>query len=451
MKLILSLFLVIMSMLLNAQEDEKQNPDKSVLIVTRTKKNENEDSRKEENLETQSILRRIKEKKTSASKEIETTIITIDLGSPDYTSIIHSGRSKRLIVKNRNPLAVKLINGNPLRYKYILSYEKINLFGSDDFTLQYINQNKKENEIDDPREYNNYIALDKGESIEELITDVDFKLKQLEYKIAFNFDKISKLQSLEYEDLEYFENEAFTDFSNILSLIDKINLLNVDDDSSNNVKLNINNSINSYKERLDTLFEKIKISNNVESKTYLLPLDVFGDNIDYVIVKLEIYDGENSSPYVHKFKIWLRGGLKIDFSGGAFITSLFDQVYTTNNTSENKKTITRNDLGEYDFGFGAMVNISLRGGSWVRPTINFGTLLTSNQKFQIISGAGIILGKNERFVLSSGLTMGRINVLDNNFIPDGTTSYDLGSSGQIPTTEKFSFGHFFGITYNLNN
>ena len=35
------------------------------------------------------------------------------------------------------------------------------------------------------------------------------------------------------------------------------------------------------------------------------------------------------------------------------------------------------------FGFGTMVNISLRGGSWVKPALNFGALFTSNQKFQI--------------------------------------------------------------------
>ena len=70
-------------------------------------------------------------------------------------------------------------------------------------------------------------------------------------------------------------------------------------------------------------------------------------------------------------------------------------------------------MGDYDFGFGTMVNIALRGGSWVRPTLNVGVLFTSNQKFQLLTGLGLILGKNERFLLHSGISMGRVNMLKN--------------------------------------
>lgn len=97
-----------------------------------------------------------------------------------------------------------------------------------------------------------------------------------------------------------------------------------------------------------------------------------------------------------------------------------------------------------------MVNVSLRGGSWVRPTLNFGVLFTSNQKFQMLTGFGLILGKNERLIVHGGLSMGRVNVLKNNFVADGETSYNLGADGNIPLNEKFKFGHFFGITYNFS-
>ncbi|CAN0603288.1 unnamed protein product, partial [Ectocarpus sp. 12 AP-2014] len=113
------------------------------------------------------------------------------------------------------------------------------------------------------------------------------------------------------------------------------------------------------------------------------------------------------------------------------------------------KFINRNDTGDYDFGFGSMVNLSLRGGSWVRPTLNVGALFTANQKFQVLTGFGFILGKNERFIFHTGLAMGRVNVLRNTFDDKGETSYDLGTDGIIPIDEKFKFGHFFGVTYNF--
>lgn len=64
-------------------------------------------------------------------------------------------------------------------------------------------------------------------------------------------------------------------------------------------------------------------------------------------------------------------------------------------------------------------------------------------------GLGLILGKEERIILHGGLAMGAISVISNNYKTDGSTSYSLGGDGAIPTTNKFSFGHFFGVTYNL--
>ena len=142
--------------------------------------------------------------------------------------------------------------------------------------------------------------------------------------------------------------------------------------------------------------------------------------------------------------------MKIDISGGVHITSLFDNEYYTTDGDNNEKLIFVDDKGKYDFGFGTMVNVSLRGGSWVRPTLNFGALFTSNQKFQMLTGIGLILGKNERLILHGGLSMGRVNVLKDNFKTDGETSYNLGTEGTIPLDDKFKFGHFFGITYNFS-
>lgn len=191
---------------------------------------------------------------------------------------------------------------------------------------------------------------------------------------------------------------------------------------------------------------------------YQLPIDINGKNIDLVEVTVKRYDktATNPTPDEYTYNIYVKGGLKIDISGGLFITSLFDKEYETkdvpvivNGTTETQKLIYEKNRGNYDFGFGSMVNSSLRGGSWIRPSLSIGALFTANQKFQIISGLGLILGKEERIILHFGLSMGSVSEISNQFKTDGATSYNLGTSGQVPTSDKFKFGHFFGLTYNL--
>ncbi|TVZ51526.1 hypothetical protein [Dokdonia sp. Hel_I_53] len=376
---------------------------------------------------------------------IETTIITINLSSPDKNSITHSGGKKRLVVSNKNPLAIKLINGNPLKYDYKLTYNKIDIFGTDNFSIvkpeesSQTEQLVSETLIGDVDEEKFKEDLEEAETvIYELSESVNEFITLKESQDILNFDKF-KLQRLY--------------FTEVIKPLKK-DLLNLEQSQGL-----LKNSAD-YDKRMLDLFEvlvkldkKIQLLYTISSPSYLLPIDLNGDNIDYVEIQLTRQEKGKSSktPELYTYKIWLQGGLKIDVSGGGFITSLFDKEYrTTQNADGTMSTISEIDNGEYDFGFGALVNISPRGGTWIRPTFNFGTILTSNQKFQIVTGAGIILGKNERWLIHGGLTMGQVNELDDNFLADGATPYDLGSDNTVPTTDKFGFGHFFGITYNFS-
>ncbi|MCD0480031.1 hypothetical protein LPB90_16380 [Chryseobacterium sp. LC2016-29] len=206
---------------------------------------------------------------------------------------------------------------------------------------------------------------------------------------------------------------------------------------------------------IDSISVKIKneISKMYQLKlyNYLLPIDINGKNIDVVEVTLERYDKSITNPIPDKYtyNIWINGGLKIDISGGVFLTSLMDKEYETKDDTGNNKFIYTKEKGDYDFGFGSMINLSLRGGSWVRPALSIGALFTTNQKFQILTGFGLILGKEERLVLHGGLTMGAVSRISDQYKTNGETSYDLGTEGTVATNNKFSFGHFFGITYNF--
>ncbi len=391
----------------------------------------------------------------SLNNKLETTVITIDLSRPHKNSVIHSGGQKRLVLKNKNLLAINLINGNPFRYKYVLNYKKINLFNEKSFSInpsdtlssprdEFLNAyNTKEAGLDSTRISNaletiKNSLISQKESISNYILEISnvdkldydqLKFKRMAFKESLSID----INSIDYwhTQLVFYRNDDASKPEDISLFEDKFEELNTLADETN------------------ALLHKLQ---SIKSNSYLLPIDVNGDNIDFVEIILKRYDNDSEEPETFKYKIWLKGGLKIDVSAGGFITSLFDKDYTSTpvDSSDGESVIKENDLGNFDFGFGTLVNISLRGGSWVKPSLNFGTLLTSNQKFQILAGGGLILGKNQRWTVNAGLAMGRIDTINSNYTPDGETQYKLGNEGAVPTTEKFSFGHFFGVTYNLS-
>jgi hypothetical protein len=63
-------------------------------------------------------------------------------------------------------------------------------------------------------------------------------------------------------------------------------------------------------------------------------------------------------------------------------------------------------------------------------------------------GVGIVLGREERWILSGGLSMGVVDRLAGGY--EAGKQYSLGADGEVPIVKQFKFGHFFGITYNLS-
>jgi hypothetical protein len=382
-------------------------------------------------------------KEDSVPKHITTTVITIDLSLPKSESVKNSDNLKRLVVKNKNPLAFNLINGNPFRYRYALNFKKINLFTNETFyvSAEDLAEAKKTQDAGAKP----ISPVSSGSIIAKQIS-LSPKISKLKIEIEKFISDISDDSNL---DLIKFNLEKDKFKKSYIEYVNEIDEIKIEISQLAPIDLTVNKNqdeIDKISESIRLLIEKlIKTKDN----NYLLPIDINGDNIDYIEVQLDIYDGNNETPETYKYKVWIRGGLKIDASGGVFITSLFDDEYYTTEGIDNQKLIFKQDNGEYDFGFGTMVNISLRGGSWARPALNFGALFTSNQKFQMLAGFGLILGKSERLILNAGLSMGRVNVLNDNYHADGKTLYNLGTDGTIPTNEKFKFGNFFGITYNF--
>ncbi len=213
----------------------------------------------------------------------------------------------------------------------------------------------------------------------------------------------------------------------------------------------------SVKATLKSILDNLSLLFKVKLDNYLLPIDVNGKNIDVVEVSLERFDGTNPVALdKYTYNLWVRGGFKIDISGGIFISSLVSKEYEVKDKSETVdgvtttgKVITEKENGNFDFGFGSMINISHRSAGWVNPTLNVGAIFTAKQQFQLLTGLGLILGKEERIIFGGGLSMGRVSSISENLVADGTTMYDLGN-GAVPVNNTFEFGYYFGVTYNFS-
>lgn len=204
---------------------------------------------------------------------------------------------------------------------------------------------------------------------------------------------------------------------------------------------------------LTTLLNEFKEMFALKTKNYFLPIDINGKNIDFV--ELSVKKFEKNNPVAleeHVYNVWIKGGFKIDISGGLFISSLINKEFVADNDLANpgKKIINERQKGDYEFGFGSMINISHRSAGWVNPTLNVGAMFTNTQQFQLLTGVGLILGKEERIIFGSGISMGRVTRLQGN-LKVGDNNQDFGSSGTIPTSNVFAFGYYFGVTYNFSS
>lgn len=196
---------------------------------------------------------------------------------------------------------------------------------------------------------------------------------------------------------------------------------------------------------------------NVQMNYYTLPHDINGKNIDLLKLTVERRDKTNNTLLSkNDYQIWIKGGLKIDISAGVFLSTLKDDKYFTvdsvNTSGTTIKKIYKSNQGKYGLGFGSMLNISYRTGSaWLKPALSVGAMVSEAQKFQGLAGLGLTLGKEERAVLHWGLSFGSITKLENSYelFDQNKKAYPLGESNQVPTAQRFTFGHFFGFTYNI--
>ncbi|MBF4518208.1 hypothetical protein IRZ71_17730 [Flavobacterium sp. ANB] len=389
---------------------------------------------------------------------LHTKIIEVDLSAPHKNSIkicedatcTPLYDSKWLSAKCSEMIAIKLINGNPFKYTYKIDTKNISFFNekaevqksSDSAaTVAAISTKSFDSE---PITINKILLENQNldHSLDRLNGDVDNFYTILKQKNTFVEADYIKRHEL--------RNTAEKHLAKAFEL-----LINLEDRQTDDAYFNTKEHLLATKEKATQSIQAIvHLLYTIDLEVYNLPIDVQGKNIDVIEFKLRRFDKETkdedldfaSTPY----NIWIKGGLKIDVSAGIFFTSLYDEEYDKRDdpaTAGNKIIMLKNS-GDYDMAFGSTINTYIRMNSWIVPILNFGAVITQNEKLQVLLGGGVILGKQERIIFSAGISMGKVDRIADGYQVGG--SYNLGDSGNIPTQSQFKFGNFFGITYNLS-
>jgi hypothetical protein len=395
--------------------------------------------------------------------QVDTKIIIVDLSKPHkksitvYTDSLSTAldRSKWLSARSREMIAVKLINGNPLKYNYKIDTKSISFFNDPNTNAEKLKTDLKKN-ADSIFKLLSY-TQDRDETFIKNIIDKNQELRQgidsLSHEVKNLYGILKHKNSLQEKD--YFQRKDFLNKGKE-QLTKSYNLLNGLEKLNDNLQYEaVKNSVIETKAKaeksIDSIIEKFY---SINLEVYTPPLDVQGKNIDVVEFKLRRFDKATKEEELDfaptPYNIWITGGLKIDLSAGLFFTSLYDAEYDKRDDPaiSDNKIITLKNSGDYDLAFGSTINTYVRMNSWIVPTLNFGAVLTKNEKLQVLVGFGAILGKQERIIFSAGLAMGKVDRIADGYQVD--SSYNLGDAGTIPTQSQFKFGHFFGITYNLS-
>jgi|GEM_PF-4384689 len=189
--------------------------------------------------------------------------------------------------------------------------------------------------------------------------------------------------------------------------------------------------------------------------TYITPTYSNMKNYDLIKIEFEKIDKATSKSEKYDYDIYIKGGIKVDFSAGIFGTFLKNNEYATVDSLDidakptDKKMIRTKDQGDVNVGFGAMVNLTYRtGAAWAAPGLSFGLILDTKPSLQLLGGLSLSMGKSERLLFHAGYAMGFVKRIDGLPVDVNLPSAKIGNT--IATVDRFLARPFFGLTYNLS-
>lgn len=187
------------------------------------------------------------------------------------------------------------------------------------------------------------------------------------------------------------------------------------------------------------------------------------ENEDQFKWAVNFYKGKNVAASRNYYQM-IKGGIKIDFSTGFAFNSLIDKKYAIQydladaadddvTTKVDAAKIVELKQGKYLVDIGLMAHVYPRTGSRFNIGGNTGVVIRNGSNVKYLLGGSIMLGYEQRFIISGGVIGGNVDVLDqtyDNLLNTYVTKAKLTSiSSSVPTMKSWQFGSYLAITYNL--
>ncbi|MGD1848942.1 MAG: hypothetical protein ACFB10_26415 [Salibacteraceae bacterium] len=194
-------------------------------------------------------------------------------------------------------------------------------------------------------------------------------------------------------------------------------------------------------------------------------------NVDELQYELTIKQGTDPSDNGTKtiYKIPVRGGLKIDFSSGLFVSGLFDRGYTTRTQTsmdtsyfvtptfqmtdsiiavdeKQEQQILEVDRGKAEITLGGLMHFYTRQTRFVNGALSIGGSVNSAGTTRYMGGGSLLLGYQRRFAISGGVAMGNVKRLGSGLEVGGILDAE---KTEVPTRDVFKTSWFLGFTYNI--
>jgi hypothetical protein len=249
------------------------------------------------------------------------------------------------------------------------------------------------------------------------------------------------------------------------------------------VKLKFNNDVDKIKANISYLLTEIESIKNIvdkydynelfqntnsllnelnNSNNFFICSDPIQANKDIITFDIKISPKKNINSLSQlenrsfTSTIPIYGGIKIDFSTGLFITTgLHNRKYfitkMPNDTSTSILSESKNN-NLIQPSLGALMHISPRWtNDYFKPSISFGFGLNSTDitKSNIFLGLSAILGSQERFIISSGVSFSQVDYLKGEYPLDNPIKTSI--INKELTEKSFRAGWFISFTYNLSN
>lgn len=216
-----------------------------------------------------------------------------------------------------------------------------------------------------------------------------------------------------------------------------------------NLKDNINEKLAFRDTMIYDLSTKVK-----DTATYSLPI-VQIENYDFTEFQINVTDTTRSAtPEVIKLPFRNKKGFKLDFSTGFALSGLGNKSYSIVESERSGFLQIKEDderFSRLSMGISLLAHAYFRNASFVNTGITSGlTVNISNQSLNYVLGGSLLLGEDQRFIISAGAIFGKTEQLKSYYKINTDISTDkLLLDQPVPVIQKFSPSVFFGVSYNL--